>query len=380
MKRPQILFFSCYSPSNRQVASGTNYKMAEKLGEIGDLEWGEIQLTKLGLIAKMLIYGLSLFLPKKMRHEGFRFMLSKPFVNIKVKSFDKYDIIVNYFSLPYNAVINSSKPVIYFTDATFHTLLNYYPKWSNLFTFNSNKACEIEREGMEKSAALIFGSNWAAEDARDFFKQEKQKIHVVEFGANIDDKDIIDFERQYCPTQTLELLFLGVDWKRKGGDIAVETAKWLNNNGVKTNLNIIGIKKLDSSIEDLPFVINYGYLNKNIPEDYEILVEIIKKSHALLLPTIAECAGIAFCEASANGLPCFSHRTGGVPNYVLDGINGYLLPLGSTGEDFGKIIKDTITSGELEKLSVSAKEFYKERLNWNVWRDRVKEIIDHVIE
>lgn len=43
----------------------------------------------------------------------------------------------------------------------------------------------------------------------------------------------------------------------------------------------------------------------------------------LLLPTIAECAGIVFAEASGYGIPSITYDTGGVGTYVIDGINGF---------------------------------------------------------
>lgn len=83
--------------------------------------------------------------------------------------------------------------------------------------------------------------------------------------------------------------------------MAVEAVKWLNENDISTTLHIIGIRKLDADIVSLPFVENIGFLNKNNKGDYDKLVRTIKTSHLLLLPTQAECAGIAFVEASAYG-------------------------------------------------------------------------------
>lgn len=100
----------------------------------------------------------------------------------------------------------------------------------------------------------------------------------------------------------------------------------------------------------------------------------------MLLPTLAECSAIAFCESSANGLPVFSHLTGGVGNYIYNGRNGYLLPLGSTGADFGAQIKACLESGELERMSVTALDGYREKLNWNVWSQKVEVIIRKILK
>lgn len=199
------------------------------------------------------------------------------------------------------------RPIIYLSDATFNVMVDYYFK--NLTSGSIKQGNQVEQRALSKSDAIIVSSDWAAKSVINDYKQPEEKVYVIEFGANIDDEDIIPHKFEY--DGHLNLLFLGVDWERKGGSIAVDTCRWLNDNGIKTTLHVIGTKRLNDKIKNLPFVDYVGFLNKNIPEQYEKLVSIIKKCHCLLLPTLAECSAIAFCESSANGLPIFSHVTGG---------------------------------------------------------------------
>lgn len=64
----------------------------------------------------------------------------------------------------------------------------------------------------------------------------------------------------------------------------------------------------------------------------------------------------------------------------MNGRNGYGLPLGSSGEDFGKIIKRCLESGELEKMSRTCIDVYNERLNWTVWGEKMEKIINEVVK
>ena len=57
-----------------------------------------------------------------------------------------------------------------------------------------------------------------------------------------------------------------------------------------------------------------------------------------------------------------------------------MLPLGSTGADFGAQIKACLERGELERMSVTALEVYLEKLNWNVWSQKVEVIIRKILE
>ncbi len=108
-------------------------------------------------------------------------------------------------------------------------------------------------------------------------------------------------------------------------------------------------------------------------------MSLYDQADCFLLPTLAECTGVSFCEASAYGLPCFTHDTGGVGDYVLEGENGHLLPLGSSGEDFGKAIKRSLEDGEMRKLSIGASRVARERLNWDAWADSMEEVIGKVV-
>lgn len=116
-----------------------------------------------------------------------------------------------------------------------------------------------------------------------------------------------------------------------------------------------------------------------MPDEYNQLIQLLQNVHCLLLPTKAECSAIAFAEASANGLPVFTHDTGGVANYIENGKNGYMLPLGATGVDFGKKIKDTIDSGELQYMVEQSREIYRNKLNWNTWGNKVNKIISSIV-
>ena len=267
--------------------------------------------------------------------------------------------------------LRTDKPIIYLSDATFNIMVDYYFKGISSYAIKQGN--KVEQRAMDRSKAIIVSSQWAANSAINDYHQNPSKVHIVEFGANLEDKDII--EKTFDYNGHLHILFLGVDWKRKGGQIAVDACKWLNENGVLATLHIVGIKELDESIKELPYVDYVGFLNKNYPEQYNRLVAVIKQCHCMLLPTLAECSAIAFSESSANGLPVFSHLTGGVGNYVYNGINGYLLPLGSTGVDFGTKIKECLECGELKKMSETAKGVYKEKLNWNVWANKVEKIL-----
>ena len=376
VKKTKIGFINWYDPNDRKALSGTPYKISEQLKAIGyEIIWIKISQTFLYRLYNKIISILNKFSKRKLNasHTIIGAILQSS--SIKKKLIKKCDLLLAPMASEGLYTLKTDIPIIYLSDATFSIMVGYYFK--NLSQSAIRQGNKIEQIALNKSTAIIVSSDWARNSVINDYHQSPHKVHVIEFGANIDPKDII--KKTYKFDGHLNLLFLGVDWIRKGGKIAVEATRYLNDIGIPTTLHIVGIKNLNNEIKDLPYVNYIGFLNKNIPEQYNLLVSTIRKCHCLLLPTLAECSAIAFCESSANGLPIFSHKTGGVENYVHDGKNGYLLPLGSTGNDFGKKIQECLENGELEKMAITAPYIYEEKLNWTVWSKKVEVIIQQII-
>lgn len=375
-KKIKLGFVQWNDPFDRRASSGTPYKMAEALRSIGcDVVWVRVRKTVAYRVYSKFVRLLNRTLPKKVNASHSVIGASLLSSGVDRDAIASCDVLFAPFSSESLFRLKTGKPLIYLSDATFGIMVDYY--FNNLLKCSVRQGNMVERSAIDNADEVVVSSDWAARSVVSDYHKDPAKVHVVEFGANVDEKDIV--QKPFSYDGHLDLLFLGVDWIRKGGQIAVEACMWLNENGVPATLHIVGIKDLDPETRRLPFVDYAGFLNKNIPEQYDRLVELIGKCHCLLLPTLAECSAIAFCESSANGLPVFSHLTGGVGNYVQDGVNGYLLPLGSTGEDFGRRIRQCLESGELERMSVTARQLYRRKLNWGVWAAAMERLIAKVV-
>ena len=270
--------------------------------------------------------------------------------------------------------LDTDRPIIYSSDGTYHLMIGYY--WSDLPRRDIREFELMEQTALDKATALVYPSRWAADSAVKDYGQPQDKITIARYGPNFSMDEIAP--HAFTFDGHLDILFVGVDWKRKGGQIAVDACKWLNDNGVDATLHIAGIKDLDRDVASLPFVDDKGFLNKNKPEEYAVLKSLYSNADCFLLPTLAECTGISFCEASAFGLPCFTHDTGGVSDYVFEGESGRLLPIGSTGEDFGRKIKECLENGDMERMALSAPVVSRERLSWDKWAAAMEEVIEQV--
>jgi glycosyltransferase involved in cell wall biosynthesis len=96
------------------------------------------------------------------------------------------------------------------------------------------------------------------------------------------------------------------------------------------------------------------------------LEKLYKSATFFILPTRAEAAGVVFCEASAFGVPSLTFKTGGVEDYVRDGINGICLSIDSKPVNFAETIREILKDKDrYSELCHGAFNEYKSRLNWD---------------
>jgi glycosyltransferase involved in cell wall biosynthesis len=288
------------------------------------------------------------------------------------------DIVFSPGTIP-TAYLQTVKPIVFWTDATFAAMINFYPVFSNLCSESIRHGNALEQAALSQCALAIFSSDWAAKTATENYDIDPSKIRVVPFGANIDcDRRIEDIVQATSKKtfDVLKLLFVGVEWFRKGGDIALEVAALLNSRGIPTELHIVGCNP-PGMVPD--FVKVHGFLPKTTPQERKKLNAIYADSHFLILPARAECFGVVFAEANSFGLPCLAAEVGGIPTAVRDGVNGRLFPAGSPPIEYAQYLERLASSkAEYEALALSSFREFSDRLNWSSAGRQVREYIQEL--
>ena len=285
------------------------------------------------------------------------------------------DVILSTDSIPVS-LLRCKQPVIIWTDSVFHQMHGYYSGAFQKLTRAAIRRGEWQEEtALSHCTFAAYSSEWAANAARQL--TDPRKVVVLPFGASIPVNHALQDVRNWRSSirrtapHRCELLFVGIDWERKGGGIAIETAHLLNKAGVNTTLKVVGCEP-SGPLPD--FVQVLGFLNKATREGRSLLDELFRSADFLILPTTAETNGIVFCEASAYGLPSIACATGGVTDYVRTGVNGVCLPPKSSPADFALIIRELLCDrARYEELSLGGFREYENRLNWG---SSVRSLVD----
>lgn len=265
-----------------------------------------------------------------------------------------------------------SCPLVFATDATPGLLQHFYGSYANDQEYR--RAVEREEFVISKCSRAIYSSKWAAEAAMSEFGISEDKISRVAFGANLDSIPPANLLTHDTSDGTCRLLFVGKNWQRKGGQIAVDTVHALNDEfDVPAHLTILGCKPPNVANSERIRII--PYLNKNVPSQQDEIIRLLLNSHFFILPTRADCSPIVMCEANAYGLPVISTDVGGVPCIIRNGVNGMSLPLNSNGSKFAETICSLFRNSDYTSLVESSRREYDTRLNWGAWAEQVVSIL-----
>ena len=273
--------------------------------------------------------------------------------------------------------LRGSWPVIHFSDGLFAAVTRYYDRYKKTSARSWRLGNLIQQRLIDRSAAVILTSDWALSEAQRDYRTDKTVLRVVPAGANLDYEpqgDIVASQKT-----SLKLLFVGIDWHRKGGPLALRVTEILRENGApKTELHVVGCSPPEARSK--PGVTVHGRLSKADPTQRDQLDRLFREAAFLFVPSPQETFGLVYCEAAAYGLPSVACNTGGVPTIIRDGETGALLNMGAPPEEYARrILSIWNDRTRYDAMRRHARRFYERRLTWRAWGDAMGEEIERAV-
>ena len=201
-------------------------------------------------------------------------------------------------------------PVFMFSDTDRLTWHELYKQWDPMPLLGP-KYVAAEARAARRIDGLCFGSRWACDEAERVFSTPKEsvsgKLHVTPLGANwvpAMTRDEIMAKVAMRTKDEIELLYIGRDWERKGGPMAVEVAQLLRNGGQKVRLHVVGCRpELPAEmIGPEGFVTVHGLLRQNDAQESAVLAELFLRSHFLIVhPTAGVFSGLCLRRRRRSG-------------------------------------------------------------------------------
>ncbi|HVN77009.1 MAG TPA: glycosyltransferase family 4 protein [Thermoanaerobaculaceae bacterium] len=291
------------------------------------------------------------------------------------------DAVLSPGTLPV-AYLECALPLVVWTDATFGSLVGFYPEYSRLCRETLRGGEDAERAALHRCALAIYTSEWAAAGAVEQYGADPARVRVVPFGANLadapDEAGVAAAVRARS-TGECRLLFLGRDWERKGGPTALAVTDALTRRGVPARLAIVGCApRLGARAATYCEVV--GPIDAGSAAGRARLAGELRAAHFLILPTRADCTPHAVAEANAFGVPCLATAVGGLPTIVREGVNGTLFAAGAAPAEWSEVVARTTGDRKgYESLALSSYAEYRTRLNWHAAAEAVRSLVEGAI-
>jgi glycosyltransferase involved in cell wall biosynthesis len=360
----RILFVDVFDAESALNWSGTTSKIFERLRMREDV----ILCHKLNRIMRYLY--LPYILECKVR--GFqtfinhRRLVARHYAAQVQKAFElhKPDLVFSVGTPVALAYLPAEIPTVYWGDSIMNQLAGwYYPVHKRL----AEAADQLDRLALQKTKASIFSSDWAANAARRFVPESSDRIFTVPFGANTTSEPVPEGPKflPADPSQTINFVFIGVDWNRKGGQDAVDALNILRSEGYNVRLSVVGARPYGDG-EHPDFVQQYGFLRRNVEAEKKKLQQLNDEAHFFILPTHAECSAIVFAEAASYGLPVVARDVGGTSSMVDRNRSGILIDRGDRAKELADAIRPLLSDPERYRaMSAASLELFRRRLNWD---------------
>ena len=106
---------------------------------------------------------------------------------------------------------------------------------------------------------------------------------------------------------------------------------------------------------------------------------LYSSAYCFILPSLAEAFPMVLLEAMASGTPPMGSTAGGIPDTIIDGVNGLLFRKGDWRDLANKLLTLVQDRGFRDKLSHNARKYVEENFSWGTVAVRIKEVYSSII-
>jgi glycosyltransferase involved in cell wall biosynthesis len=250
------------------------------------------------------------------------------------------------------------------------------PAWQNWFYHF------IEKRYLASVDGFIFNSQTTRDVVNRLIRNGKPSMVAYpptdRFGQGMTEAEV---ERRAREPGPLRVLFLGNVIKRKGLHTLLEAVR-LETSDIR--LDVVGSLSTETNYAQeaqerakvsspRSKVLFHGALHN------KELLEVLKATHVLVVPSSYEGFGIVYLEGMAFGLPAIGTTAGGASEIISDGENGYLIP-----PDAPRILAERLSTLArdrelLARMSVNALERYRQQPTWEQTAASIRQFLLEIL-
>ena len=238
----------------------------------------------------------------------------------------------------------------------------------------------VEQLLLPRTAALIAASAWERDQAVGFLRGADDRTHVVRSGVRVASGAEPDCELLAFKRSSRLVGFLARLSEQKDPVTLVRAAALLHRRGaLRGRVALIGNGELRAEVDSEIKRLGIGDAVCAFP--FRGSVERYLRAFDLMVwPSLWESLPIGLLEAMACELPVVASRVGGIPEAVLDGVNGRLIEPGNAEQlaaVLGELLADPDRLGTWGK---AGRRIVEERFSMDRMVRQTAEVYDEVVD
>jgi glycosyltransferase involved in cell wall biosynthesis len=289
---------------------------------------------------------------------------------------DNFDLVHLHIPLP--PYIRTSLPVI----VTVHGV----PELKSRFFFNyslhslaeilfSSIVYDVEKRIFNEAIKITSVSNATARELEHFFGIDNNIVEIV--GNGVDTDFFIPGKHDETATG---ILYVGRLDHKKGLFELIEGAKTVCKEHRDTIFTIAGSgpisHHLKSLVDKYKLSDNFSFIGH---VDREALLKHYQNASIFILPSYYEGMPNSILEAMACGLPIIATNVGGIPDVVVHGKNGLLIPPGDSNAIAAAIIRLKTDSQLRERMGTLNRKCVEKFYSWDRISEKFIELYQQVV-
>jgi glycosyltransferase involved in cell wall biosynthesis len=224
-----------------------------------------------------------------------------------------------------------------------------------------DRALDYEKKVAHGMAVVFTMSDYLRQSFIRDYEMPPSRVVSIGAGVNLDELPERVPSKAY---DTKEILFIGVDFARKGGWELLRAFRGVCGKHPTAKLHVVGPRELAIPADLQAGVEYHGYVSRSTPEGRAKSDELFRRASLFVMPSLYEPFGVAPLEALVHQLPCVLTRRWALQEMVTPGENGELVECGNV-EDIE--VKLSTLLSEPEQLQRMGEAGRQRVLSYYTW-------------
>jgi glycosyltransferase involved in cell wall biosynthesis len=228
----------------------------------------------------------------------------------------------------------------------------------------------LTKRSFDRARRLVVWNQWGKESLVSDYGAPADKVEVIPPGIDL---TLWNFPRQVSAVAApVRLLFVGGDFRRKGGDTLLEAFR--TNLMHRCELDIVTRERVD--VSGLSNVRVHHGLGPNAPG----LMALYSRADVFVFPTLADVLPLAIMEAMASALPVITTNVGAISEQIDEGVTGFLIPPNDVGALTNATLRLVEDAQLRHRMGAEARRVADQRFNGSINYARLIDVCKRCVD